>query len=99
MATELRFRPIFAGLLAFIVGAAVFIYDSTISLVTYVGHSLFALHWRPDAYTSIDLDRAMFEAKRPPLLEAIRSRWLAFIERGRGHREYFGDHYMPECAV
>lgn len=93
MATELRFRPLFAGLLTLIVGVAVFIYDSALAFVSYVGHSLYALRWRPDAYTSIDLDRAMLETRRPPVLAALRARWLAFVEHMRGRREYFGVHF------
>lgn len=99
MAYEMRFRPVLAACLAFLVGCAVFVHSTIERSLEYVGHSLFSIDWQPDPATRLHIDSMERELRASTLkLTALGERFKAFIERRREHAYFSDGGFIPDIG-
>lgn len=90
-----RGRALAAAIAVFLVGCAVFAYDSIAGAVAYVGHSIFSPLYQPDAATRLHVDSMEREHRALTLeLTPLGERFKAFIRRRLSHDEAWAGGYI-----
>lgn len=99
MASELRFRPIFAYAASVIAGLAVFVYSLPGRCMSYVASAIFSVEYRPDAHTRLHIDSMERELRASTLkLTALGERFKAFIQRRREHAYFSDGGFIPDIG-
>lgn len=91
MASELRFRPILASLVAFLVGCAAFVYGGILDLISVT----VADDRNFDHRTRLHVDSMERELRASTIeLTPLGERFKAFLRKRHAHRQSIGDGYL-----